>query len=266
MLTSNLWVDMGLVNGAMGTIKAICYHIGAAPPDLPVAVTVHYDVYSGPTLPDGTVPITPLCRTWSSSTTQCSRLQLPLKLAWAATIHKAQALTMDKVVVDIGKKEFSSGPTFVACSCVHHLTDILLDPPFYLQCLTNLSNSHQLEDSRLNLLEKSTFLDLHSFANSSLLHIIVTPSPPPMDSSLTPNPPPMDCPLTPSPPHSIPSSDGLFLHSNTSSDGPSSYSISACDELSSHSISTSNGLPLIPSPPPMDYHERPSPFCITSVL
>ena len=27
-LTSNLWVDMGLVNGAMGTVVAICYRNG----------------------------------------------------------------------------------------------------------------------------------------------------------------------------------------------------------------------------------------------
>lgn len=64
MLSSNLWVDMGLV-------KAICYHVGTAPPDLSVAVTVQFDTYSGPTLLDGTVPITPLCHTWSS-TRQCS--------------------------------------------------------------------------------------------------------------------------------------------------------------------------------------------------
>ena len=60
MLSSNLWVDMGLVNGAMGTIQAICYKDGQAPPSPPVAVTVLVDHYSGPTLPDSTVPIIPL--------------------------------------------------------------------------------------------------------------------------------------------------------------------------------------------------------------
>ena len=104
MLSSNLWVDMGLVNGAMGTIKAICYGNDGSPPNLPVAVTVTFDSYSGPTLIDGTVPITPLRRSWFTSATQCSHLQLPLKLAWAVTAHKSQGLTLDKVVVDIGKK------------------------------------------------------------------------------------------------------------------------------------------------------------------
>ena len=59
MLTSNLWVDAGLVNGAMGTVHAICYRTGGPP-----------DSYSGPTFHGGTVPITPL-----------RRMQLPLKLA-----------------------------------------------------------------------------------------------------------------------------------------------------------------------------------------
>ncbi len=50
-------------------------------------------------------------------------LQLPLKLAWAVTIHKSQGLTLDKVVVDIGKKEFCAGLTFVAISRVRCIAD-----------------------------------------------------------------------------------------------------------------------------------------------
>ena len=71
MLTTNLWVEVGLVNGAMGSIEAICYRSGG-PPDLPVAVMVKFDHYPGPTLHDGTVPIVPLRRTWSNSGVQCS--------------------------------------------------------------------------------------------------------------------------------------------------------------------------------------------------
>ena len=116
-LTSNLWVDVGLVNGAMGTVQAICYRNGG-PPDLPNAVMVCFDSYSGP---DSTVPITPLRRCWSLSGAQCSRLQLPLKLAWAVTIRKSEGLTLDKVFIDVGKREFSTGLTFVACSWVRQL-------------------------------------------------------------------------------------------------------------------------------------------------
>ena len=133
MLTSNLWTEVGLVNGAMGTIEAICYQNGKAPPDLLISVTVKFDTYTGPTLVDGTIPIVPIRRTWTTAGARCSRLQLPLKLAWAITIHRAQGLTLDKVVIDVGKKEFSSGLTFVACSCVRRLADLLFDPPFLYQ-------------------------------------------------------------------------------------------------------------------------------------
>ena len=102
MLTSNLWTEVGLVNGAMGTVVAIYYKSGQAPPNLPVCVMVQFDSYPGPTLCDGTVPIVPIHHTWSASSAQCSWLQLPLKLAWAVTIHKAQGLTLDKVVIDVG--------------------------------------------------------------------------------------------------------------------------------------------------------------------
>ena len=175
MLTSNLWVDVGLVNGAMGTVEAICYRTGG-PPDLPIAVMVRFDSYSGPTFPDGTVPITPLRRCWSSSGSQCSRLQLPLKLAWAVTIHKSQGLTLDKVVIDVGKREFSTGLTFVACSRVRQLQDLLFTPPFPFQRLSGLSNSRRLkerqeEDQRLYSLQSYSRIQDHSSSLLSTLQL-----------------------------------------------------------------------------------------------
>ena len=146
MLCANLWVDVGLVNGARGTIVAICYENGHSPPDLSVAVMVRFDCYSGPTLSDGSVPICPLRCTWFASNNHCSRLQVPLKLAWAVTIHKSQVMTLDKAVIDVGRKEFSSGLTFVACSRVRHMCDLLFVPPFPFQRVANLSKSNRLKD------------------------------------------------------------------------------------------------------------------------
>jgi len=51
--------------------------------------------------------------------------QLPLKLAWAVTIHKSQGLTLNRVVIDVGKKEFSQASClwpaleFVSSKTVH---------------------------------------------------------------------------------------------------------------------------------------------------
>lgn len=43
-------------------------------------------------------------------------IQFPLRLAWAVTIHKAQGLTYDHVVIDLGTGAFAHGQTYVALS------------------------------------------------------------------------------------------------------------------------------------------------------
>ena len=167
LLTSNLWVDMGLVNGTMGTLRAICYQRGG-PPDLPIAVMVEFDSYRGPTLHDGTVPIVPIRRNCLDGRASCSRLQLPLKLAWAVTVHKAQGLTLNKAVINIGQKVFCAGLMFVACSRVRHLTDLIFQPAFDFNRVANLGSTQRvqerrLESIRLHLLEQST-IDCSAFS------------------------------------------------------------------------------------------------------
>ena len=83
MLTSNLWQQVGLCNGAMGTIEHILYTNGQHPPNLPLAVLVNFNHYSGPQfLPTKPkcIPIPPIIFQWhnagAAGHTTLSRQQL----------------------------------------------------------------------------------------------------------------------------------------------------------------------------------------------
>ena len=52
--------------------------------------------------------------------------QVPLRLAWAVTIHKSQGQTYDEVLIDMGRGAFSPGQTYVALSRVRALTGLYL--------------------------------------------------------------------------------------------------------------------------------------------
>lgn len=91
MLTANLWPEVGLCNGAAGTVHQLLYHPGHKPPELPIAVMVNFDNYASPSLLNDQqkcVPVPPLLIEWESANgCQLSHQQLPLQLRYAITYH-----------------------------------------------------------------------------------------------------------------------------------------------------------------------------------
>ncbi|PKK65021.1 hypothetical protein RhiirC2_626721, partial [Rhizophagus irregularis] len=82
MLTSNVWIEAGLVNGSMGVVENILFQ-EEGPPALPTAVFIKFDKYDGLTITSlegkEVVPIVPIKRSWKDKNgTTCSRTQLPI--------------------------------------------------------------------------------------------------------------------------------------------------------------------------------------------
>lgn len=119
MLTYNLDVDNGLCNGSLGTI--IGFHGKEQ-------VIVRFD-----TNLDKSCLIDK--QKWeleynlSNTKLSASVVQIPLVLAFAASIHKAQGLTFDKAVIDLNKC-FAEHQVYVALSRVKSLDGLYLTDNF----------------------------------------------------------------------------------------------------------------------------------------
>lgn len=126
MLRANLWVEGGLVNGALGTIKNIVYNAHSDVPELPAYILVEFDHYNGPYIQNNCFPVVPILRSSFHRNISFSRKQYPLTVAYATTIHKSQGLTLSKIAVDLGPREMCLGISYVALSRVRRLEDLLL--------------------------------------------------------------------------------------------------------------------------------------------
>ncbi len=163
MLTMNLWTEVGLCNGATGTVIDFIYADNQQPPDLPLAVIVKFDNYTGPSISDSIsscVPICPITVNSQSIDGLHERQQLPLKLAWAITIHKSQGLTLPKAWIEIGQTERTAGISYVAISRVRTLSSCIIEPMTF-ERLKSLKKSANLkfrleEEKRLDNLAKET--------------------------------------------------------------------------------------------------------------
>jgi ATP-dependent exoDNAse (exonuclease V) alpha subunit len=93
--------------------------------------------------------------------------QMPVRLAWAITIHKSQGLTFDKAVIDLTHKTFAHGQLYVAISRLRTLDGLVLTRPVEKKNILldyriqQFITSYQYEQSekRLSMKEKVAFLE-----------------------------------------------------------------------------------------------------------
>ena len=163
-LTANLWTKAGLTNGAKGIVRGIIYAPNSKPPDLPLCLIVTFEKYYGPPFIDSlpkSVPICPIRREWYSQDKSLSRTMLPLILGYALSIHKLQGETLEKVILNIGDREFQTGLTFVGASRVKSFEGLAFKPFPNYERFKQISNSTTLnkrisEEERLQVLHNKT--------------------------------------------------------------------------------------------------------------
>ena len=128
MLRHNIDVADGLYNGAQGTIASIEETSGS----IPTVIFIHF---SDPRVGlmaerkeiEGkmAVRVDPKTIAFDYQGQQVKRTQLPVILSFAITIHKAQGLTLDKVVADCSEGMFEAGMAYTAISRVRRLEDLI---------------------------------------------------------------------------------------------------------------------------------------------
>ena len=128
MLLRNLCSDLGLVNGAIGTVTSLQIRYGSEV----MSVSVLFDDpsigYAGFGTPGPHVPIdiNKVGHTFKHNSKSITRKAFPLMAAWACTIHKVQGMTFDTICVDIGSDIFEPGMSYVALSRVRTLNGLYI--------------------------------------------------------------------------------------------------------------------------------------------
>jgi ATP-dependent DNA helicase PIF1 len=112
MLLKNMDIGKGLVNGSRGVVVAIDR-----------ATRVPWVRFAAGNV---TIPVPPVeFRMDEDDGRNISRMQVPLKLAWAITVHKAQGMTLDYARVSL-QSLFASGQAYVALSRVRSLAGLFI--------------------------------------------------------------------------------------------------------------------------------------------
>ena len=126
MCLRNLVVGQ-LVNGSLGTVSRIAVRRDAGDKPAGAVVYVKFDgvmggkpfTYNFQTV-DADMPAADVARIYSFTVNDgkhelASRVQLPLRLSWASSIHKAQGTSLDRATIDFGST-FECGQAYTALS------------------------------------------------------------------------------------------------------------------------------------------------------
>lgn len=95
--------------------------------------------------------------------------QYPLRLAWAVTIHKAQGLTFDRVIIDAGSA-FTYGQVYVALSRCRTLEGLVLSTPITAACSHADTDVQHFVDTFPSREQVTTQLD--AFRNEYYLRLV----------------------------------------------------------------------------------------------
>ena len=132
MLTNNVDISDRLINGQSGTVARILVNEVTQKPTIVyikfddeeagnLVIDKSGDIFA---IENKVVPIKPILAKIKLNPGKCSspeieRLQFPLALAWACTVHKVQGLTLNKIAISfelVKQRSFNYGQTYVALS------------------------------------------------------------------------------------------------------------------------------------------------------
>ena len=149
MLRRNLIVSRGLVNGAIGKIYKILYQQGEKPPKLPKFILVEFEDIRLEDLNVRYVPLKPILVGWKKNGHRCTRLQYPIHLCWACTIHKSQSLGFIRMILETGDTQFAMGLLYVAFSRVPNFNSMCTVFNLSLDRLNSVRRSKLFNDRSL---------------------------------------------------------------------------------------------------------------------